>query len=89
MWLQSFIFMPLIGTENEIIWYVDGNEYYRVENPNETYKEWPFDKRFHLILNIAIGGTWGGAKGVDPDLDEATMEIDYVRVYKKNSNPGN
>lgn len=76
-------------TEDEIIWYVDGDEYYRVENPHKTYKEWPFDKRFHLILNIAIGGTWGGAQGVNPDLDEATMEIDYVRVYKNNSNPGN
>lgn len=70
-------------TEDEIIWYVDGDEYYRFENPNKTYKEWPFDKRFHLILNIAIGGTWGGAQGIDPDLEEATMEIDYVRVYKK------
>lgn len=70
-------------TEDEIIWYVDGEEYYRVINPDKTYKEWPFDKRFHLILNIAIGGTWGGAQGIDPNLQEATMEIDYVRVYKK------
>ncbi|MFW5831934.1 MAG: family 16 glycosylhydrolase [Prolixibacteraceae bacterium] len=70
-------------TEDEIIWYVDGEEYYRFENPDKSYKEWPFDKRFHLILNIAIGGTWGGAQGIDPNLKEATMEIDYVRVYKK------
>ncbi|MGM0621940.1 MAG: family 16 glycosylhydrolase, partial [Bacteroidota bacterium] len=70
-------------TEDEIVWYVDGEEYYRVENPDKTYKEWPFDKRFHLILNIAIGGDWGGAQGIDPELSEATMEIDYVRVYKK------
>lgn len=86
-------------TEDEIIWYVDGEEYYRVDNPDKTYKEWPFDKRFHLILNIAIGGTWGGAQGIDPDLEEATMKIDYVRVYKnkiptpvingkKNAEPG-
>ncbi len=70
-------------TEDEIIWYMDGEEYYRFKNPDKTYKEWPFDKRFHLILNIAIGGTWGGAQGIDPDLKEAAMEIDYVRVYKK------
>ncbi len=76
-------------TENEIIWYVDRKEYYRVNNPNKTYKEWPFDKRFHLILNIAIGGSWGGAQGIDSNLEEATMEVDYVRVYKKNSDPNN
>ncbi len=70
-------------TENEIIWYVDGDEYFRFENPHKTYREWPFDKRFHLLLNIAIGGNWGGAQGVDPNLKEATMEIDYVKVFKK------
>lgn len=70
--------------EDEIIWYVDGVEYYRIENPEKTYKEWPFDKRFHLILNIAIGGTWGGAQGIDPNLTKATMEIDYVKVFQKN-----
>jgi beta-glucanase (GH16 family) len=70
-------------TKDEIVWYVDGEEYYRIENPDKTYKEWPFDKRFHLLLNIAIGGNWGGAQGVDPNLNEATMEIDYVKVFQK------
>lgn len=69
-------------TEEEIIWYIDSVEYYREKNPTQTYKEWPFDKQFHLILNIAIGGNWGGAQGVDPDLNEATMEVDYVRLYQ-------
>jgi beta-glucanase (GH16 family) len=70
-------------TEDEIVWYVDGEEYYRIENQNKTYKEWPFDKRFHLLLNIAIGGDWGGAQGIDPNLNEAIMEIDYVKVFQK------
>lgn len=69
--------------ENEIVWFVDNKEYYRVSNPKKTFREWPFDKRFHLLLNIAIGGNWGGAQGIDPNLNEATMEIDYVRVYQK------
>jgi hypothetical protein len=34
-----------------------------------------------LLLNIAVGGTWGGAQGVDDTIFPATMEIDYVRVY--------
>lgn len=70
-------------TEDEIIWYIDGEEFFRFENENKTYKEWPFDKRFHLIMNIAIGGNWGGTQGIDPNLKEATMEVDYVRVYQR------
>ncbi len=67
--------------EEKINWFVDDQLYFTFNNEHKTYKEWPFDKRFHLLLNIAIGGTWGGAQGIDPNLTEATMEIDYVRVY--------
>ena len=45
-------------------------------------RHWPFDREFHLLLNIAIGGDWGGAQGIDPTLEYAKMEIDYVRVYQ-------
>lgn len=65
----------------QIRWYVDDQLYFTFNNEHKTYKEWPFDKRFHLLLNIAIGGDWGGAQGIDPNLNEATMEVDYVRVY--------
>lgn len=68
-------------TETEITWYVDGKSYFTFVNEKKTYKEWPFDHPFFLIFNIAIGGDWGGAQGIDPALAEAVMEIDYVRVY--------
>lgn len=42
---------------------------------------WPFDKPYYLILNLAIGGNWGG--DIDPDIFPSTMEVDYVRMYKK------
>jgi len=45
------------------------------------YMAWPFDQPFHLILNIAVGGNWGGSRGVDDDIFPQTMEVDYVRVY--------
>lgn len=44
-----------------------------------TEEEWPFDKPFHLILNVAIGG-WGGTPYAG--FEEETMQIDYVRVYQ-------
>ncbi|MCE7058933.1 family 16 glycosylhydrolase [Dyadobacter sp. CY343] len=61
---------------------VDGKPYFTF--PKESgYKwaEWPFDKPFHLILNIAVGGNWGGQKGVDNSVFPQKMEIDYVRFY--------
>lgn len=68
--------------EDKILFYVDDKLYFTFNNSRKTYKEWPFDKRFHLIMNIAVGGSWGGAQGIDPLLSEAVMEVDYVRVYE-------
>lgn len=44
--------------------------------------EWPFDQDFFVILNIAIGGDWGGLRGIDEEAFPTTMEIDYVRIYQ-------
>lgn len=68
---------------NYIQWFVDGDLFFRVDNPHETIREWPFDIPFYLIMNVAMGGGWGGQKGIDKELLEATMQIDYVRVYQK------
>jgi len=69
--------------ENKIDFYIDDNKYFTFENQEKTYKEWPFDKRFHLIMNIAFGGNWGGAQGIDNSIFPVKMEVQYVRVYKK------
>jgi beta-glucanase (GH16 family) len=62
--------------------YLDDQKYFTFYNDKTGNSDtWPFDKRFHLIVNIAIGGNWGGSMGIDPDLTEATMEIEYVRLY--------
>lgn len=50
---------------------------------NENYEAWPFDQPFHLILNLAVGGMWGGQQGVDPDAFPTAMKVEYVRVYQK------
>jgi len=49
-----------------------------------SHLAWPFDKDFHFIFNIAVGGNWGGAQGVDIDAFPTSMTVDYVRVYQKN-----
>ena len=69
--------------EDRIDFFIEGSKYFTFNNENTGWQEWPFDKRFHLLLNIAVGGNWGGAQGIDASIFPATMEIDYVRVYQK------
>lgn len=66
-----------------IRWLVDGRETFRAENPGTGNGAWPFDIPFYLILNVAIGGEWGGQQGIDSGLKRAVMEVDYVRVYQR------
>lgn len=69
-------------TADKMDFYVDDRLYHTVlRDPADDYRGWPFDQRFYLIMNIAVGGNWGGAQGVDPDIWPQRMEIDYVRVY--------
>jgi beta-glucanase (GH16 family) len=68
---------------NEYRLYLDGVQYFTFKNENSGFEVWPFDKRFHLILNLAIGGNWGGAKGIDNSPLPHKLMIDYVRVYQK------
>ncbi len=60
---------------------IDGKEYFLFQNTGGGWQEWPFDKPQHLLLNLAVGGDWGGAKGVDDAIFPQRMEVDYVRVY--------
>ena len=62
--------------------FLDGERYFTVTDTGGGIGAWPFDQRFHLLLNIAVGGNWGGAQGVDPSIFPQTMEVDYVRVYE-------
>jgi len=44
----------------------------------------PFHKPHYLLMNLAIGGTWGGKRGIDDSIFPQQYVIDYVRIYKKN-----
>ncbi|MCF2488369.1 family 16 glycosylhydrolase [Dyadobacter sp. CY347] len=61
---------------------LDGKDYFTfTKEQGYDWAQWPFDKPFHLILNVAVGGNWGGQKGVDDSIFPQKMEVDYVRVY--------
>jgi beta-glucanase (GH16 family) len=80
---DAFHVYAIDWTENKMDFYVDEKLYHTViKGANDTFKEWPFDQRFHLIMNVAVGGNWGGAKGIDDSIWPQKMEVDYVRVYQ-------
>ena len=69
-------------TADSISFFVDQKKYNVFKNEHSGSKTWPFDQAFHLLLNIAVGGDWGGKFGVDDKIFPQKMEIDYVRVYQ-------
>ncbi|WP_081897792.1 glycoside hydrolase family 16 protein [Flavobacterium sp. 83] len=60
---------------DSIKFYVDDKLFYTFVNSDK----FPFNKNFYLIVNLAMGGVWGGP--VDPNFTSSTFEIDYIRVY--------
>jgi beta-glucanase (GH16 family) len=42
---------------------------------------WPFHQPFYLILNLALGGWWGGK--IDDSIFPVTMQFKYVKVYER------
>ena len=80
---SDFHTYSIIWDAKKIEWLVDDQKYFEFENEEKTIDEWPFDQPFHLLLNVAVGGFWGGRKGVDLDIWPQRMEVDYVRVYQK------
>jgi len=67
---------------NKIEGYLDGELYYTYDkNANEL--EWPFHQAQNIVINLAIGGGWGGAKGVDSSYPSHQYILDYIRIYEK------
>lgn len=62
---------------------VDGRGYMRVANDGTGHAAWPFTRPFDLILNLAVGGDWGGQKGIDDAAFPQTMRVDYVRYWTR------
>ncbi|MBC9930614.1 family 16 glycosylhydrolase [Chitinophaga qingshengii] len=60
----------------QLRWYVDDKLYFTFNNAAGL----PFNHDFFILLNFAVGGTFGGA--IDPAFTKGVMEVDYVRVYK-------
>ncbi len=76
----------------KISWYLDGNLYHTesdwysiTEGQGELTYPAPFDQPFYIILNLAVGGSWVGYPDETTDFENARYEIDYVKVYQRDS----
>ncbi len=70
-------------TPEKIDFLFDGIVYNHISNEHISVNEWPFDQPFFLIVNLAVGGNWGGKMGVDDNVFPAALQVDYIRVYQK------
>lgn len=67
-------------TADKLRWYVDGKVYRTMDVSNDSFSE--VRKEYFIIFNMAIGGQWPGYN-IDETAFPATMEVDWVRAYKK------
>jgi beta-glucanase (GH16 family) len=79
---DAFHNYQLDWTPERLVMSIDGKPNFTFARSDKK-SEWPFDLPHYLILNIAIGGAWGGAQGIDDKALPVRMEVDYVRVYQK------
>jgi beta-glucanase (GH16 family) len=67
----------------QVDFYIDDVLSMTHKNGGEGPSYWPFNQPFYLIMNIAVGGAWGGQQGIDPIFPQS-MKIDYVRFFELN-----
>jgi beta-glucanase (GH16 family) len=84
---EAFHTYAIEWTPDKIDFLVDEQNYFTFENTGAGVAEWPFDQPFYLILNAAVGGSWGGQEGIDDAIFPQSYRIDYVRVYEQADSP--
>jgi beta-glucanase (GH16 family) len=62
---------------------IDGQKYFTFNKEVGGTTVWPFDAPQYLLINLAIGGAWGGQKGIDDAKFPARYLVDYVRIYQQ------
>lgn len=82
---EEFHAYGLLWTRDYIKFYIDDPQNIQLSFRRPAISNdanWPFSKPFYFLMNIAVGGDWGGLQGVDDSIFPAVMEVDYVRVYQ-------
>lgn len=77
---EAFNVYAMQWDANKIEFFLNGNSVYTYQPNVKNDDTWPFNSPQFLLLNVAMGGSFGGT--IDPNFSESAMEIDYVRVYQ-------
>lgn len=80
---EDFHVYAIEWSKEKIDFFYDADRIFTVENDPKADLAWRFDHPHYLLLNFAIGGEWGGQKGVDESIFPQQFLIDYVRVYER------
>lgn len=80
---KKFITYSVEWTPEELAFFIGNERYFGFSKESDDPAVWPFDQKFYLIINAAVGGSWGGQEGIDDSIFPQQYLIDYVRVYKK------
>lgn len=70
-------------TPERIDFFVDERKVFAFANEGTGRAAWPFDRAQFLLLNLAVGGDWGGQHGIDDASLPRALLVDYVRVYQR------
>jgi len=81
---EDFHLYGMIWTPDALRFYLDdpSNVVNTYSPETRTEENWPFNHPFYIIMNFAVGGVWGGQKGVDETIWPQSMVVDYVRLYQ-------
>jgi len=87
-WSNDFHVYAVEWEPDEIRWYVDGSQFFQTtssvwfSSSAPTNDRAPFDRDFHFLLNLAVGGNWPGPPNGSTPFP-STFQIDYVRVQQR------
>lgn len=81
---DGFHIYGILWTDKYIKFYLDDldNIVFTYRKPDDTdSNDWAFSQPFYFVMNIVVGGEFGGVEGVDDNILPASMEVDFIRVY--------
>ncbi len=78
---QEFHVYAMEWYPDRIDLFVDQQKYFTFGNEGTGWRTWPFEKSQYLLINLAIGGSWGAQHGIDDSLFPHRYLVDYVRIY--------
>lgn len=78
---KGFHLYAIDWNKDKISFFIDNNLVYTFQPENKSESIWPYNQPFYFIINLAIGGNFGGP-AVDTTIFPQKFEIDYIKVFK-------